>query len=242
MEDTEGQTLAFLTKKIYFPDHVTSYELLEPLTNYRVCHDGTPPEARIVFTCRRPVADSQQNGYSDEEYIMKIKVQVSASGNDKPDNGPSTTTEAELKALDMFTEAKNPSVPHLVCYKRTQQDASGPMPGGFMTFIVMTKMPGDSMFGRFWSAYVGSERDEISEHFLEALKSIFALGIEPKDCALRNVLWEAETKKCSIIDFELWEESKKKMFEDDKKELQRWGLAYRPVAKDWWDEWKIHMR
>jgi hypothetical protein len=242
MEDTEGQQLPFLTKVVDFPEHGASYELLEPLTNYRVCHDGTPAEARIVFTCRQSVPDSQQNHHGDEEYIMKIKVQVAAPGSDRPENGPSTTTAAELKALQTFTEAKNPVAPHLVCHKRTQQVSSGPMPGGFMTFIVMTKMPGSSMFGRYWSAYVGSERDEIAQVFLEALKSIYALGIEPKDCALRNVLWEEETKKCSIIDFELWGESKERKFEDGKKELQKWGLAYRPVSKDWWAEWQVHMR
>ena len=242
MEDTEGLALPFLSKVVDFLEHGTSYELLKALTNYRVCHDGTPAEARVVFSCRRTASDSQQYGQSDEEYIMKIKVQVSAPGSDQPQNGPSTTTAAELKALEMFTVAKNLSVPHLVCYQRLQQGSTGPMPGGYMTFIIMTKMPGIDMFGRFWSAYVGSERDEISEHFLEGLKSVFALGIKPLDCALRNVLWEAETKTCSIIDFELWEESKEKKFEDGKKELQRWGLAYRPVSKDWWNEWQIHMR
>ena len=242
MEDTEGQTLPFLTRTVDFAEHNASYELLKPLTNYRVCHDGMPAEARIVFSCKRTASGPQQNGHSDEGYIMKIKIQVSAPGSDKPENGPSTTTAAELTALESFTQAKNPYVPHLVCYQRTQQGFAGPVPGGYMTFIVMTKVPGIDMFGRFWSAYVGSEREEISSHFLEALKSIYALGIEPKDCALRNVLWEAATKKCSIIDFELWEESQEKKFEDGKKELQKWGLAYRPVSKDWWHEWKVHMR
>lgn len=47
-----------------------AFELLEPLTNFRSCHDGIPFEARIVFTCRRVSGPA-----TAEELIMKVKVQ-----------------------------------------------------------------------------------------------------------------------------------------------------------------------
>jgi hypothetical protein len=96
-------------------------------------------------------------------------------------------------------------------------------------------------------------------------RSIYALGIEPVDCALRNVLWERETRRwwvkpffivpfvlsgmflsnprlsSTIIDFELWRETDGPV-EDESKELQRWGLARQPSAKSWWEAWNTQWR
>ncbi|RMZ80444.1 hypothetical protein DV737_g3009, partial [Chaetothyriales sp. CBS 132003] len=168
-----------------------------------------------------------------------------------PAAGPSTTTAAELAALHRFTQARNPHVPHLVCYRSTQQPeaAASPLPGGFITFTVMTKLPGDALWGRFWSpTYTAEQRQEISQHFLRALQSVRALGVEPKDCALRNVLWAADSRRCGIIDFELWDEcvtSHASALSDDGQaelQLQQWGLARRPASNNWWQEWFRHMR
>lgn len=87
--------------------------------------------------------------------------------------------------------------------------------------------------------------------------------MEHGDCALRNVLWEPETKswcvhippinhpKCAlpltslafstIIDFELWREASGPIT-DETKELRRWGLNRQPAAKTWWDAWNTQWR
>jgi hypothetical protein len=70
---------------------------------------------------------------------------------------------------------------------------------------------------------------------------IYAQGIEPVDCGLRNILWERETKKCTIIDFELWRVTDAS-FGDETKELQRWGLVRQPAAKNHWDAWNQMFR
>jgi hypothetical protein len=49
------------------------------------------------------------------------------------------------------------------------------------------------------------------------------------------------TMSSTIIDFELWNETKDTI-SDEKTELQRWGLERRPPPKDWWAEWSLHMR
>ncbi|RMZ85898.1 hypothetical protein DV736_g6546, partial [Chaetothyriales sp. CBS 134916] len=235
MRDADNRVLPFLASTIDFPDHGTAFELCKPLTNYRVS------------------SAEQQQHLDDEagEFIVKIKVQVAAPNSDTPATGPSTTTAAELAALQRFTHARNPHVPHLVCYRSIQQpgDTASPLPGGFITFTVMTKLPGDALVGRFWSpTYTLEQRQDISQHFLQALQSVRALAIEPKDCALRNVLWAADIKYCGIIDFELWQECSASdataVLDDGQKELQlqQWGLARRPVSKDWWQEWSLHMR
>ena len=59
----------FIPQTVTFSSGET-FELVEALTNYRSCHDGTPFEARIVFRCRRTSEET-----SNEELIMKVKVQ-----------------------------------------------------------------------------------------------------------------------------------------------------------------------
>ena len=56
----------FLDKVVEFPDGAR-YELLQPLTDYRACHDGIPAEARILYICKELK--------SDQEYVVKVKVQ-----------------------------------------------------------------------------------------------------------------------------------------------------------------------
>lgn len=69
------------------------------------------------------------------------------------------------------------------------------MPGGYLAYVVMTLMPGrDLMELKFWSMDE-SQREEIRDAFLVAIKSVWSLGFEPYDCALRNILWEPETRK-----------------------------------------------
>lgn len=58
----------FLDLVIDFPKGIT-YQLLEPLTNYRSCHDGTPLEARMVFLAKRTTPPS------DDKFVIKVKVQ-----------------------------------------------------------------------------------------------------------------------------------------------------------------------
>jgi hypothetical protein len=58
----------FLDKVVDFPDG-TSYDLLYPLTTYKTCHQGTPLEACVVYTCK------QLDKETSQEYVMKVKVQ-----------------------------------------------------------------------------------------------------------------------------------------------------------------------
>lgn len=105
----------------------------------------------------------------------------------------------------------------------------------------MTKMPGQPLFNQKYWEKSEAERGEIGAKFLKVLAGVYGMGIEPIDCGLRNVMWDAETGTCSIIDFELWR-STEDSIGDETKELQRWGLARRPPSKDWWAEWNSQGR
>lgn len=244
MEDIDGLALPFLSRIVDFPEDV-SYELLNPLTNFKSCHDGTPAEARILFACRQSSSGlTSQTVMNDEERIMKVKVQIPTTSNPSPSphSGPSDTTAHELQALQKFRDAKTPYAPHLVAYTQSTQPQNGRVPGGYITYTVMTKMPGQTLYPGlgYWNLEP-TERHEILRHFLPALRAIYALGVEPIDRGLRNVLWQRESKTCTIIDFELWNETKDNV-KDEKLELQRWGLERKPVAKNHWEEWKTHFR
>lgn len=103
------------------------------------------------------------------------------------------------------------------------------MPGGYIAYIVMTLMPGrDLMELKFWSM-TEEEREEIRKAFLLVIKQVWKLGFEPYDTALRNILWEPETRQLSIIDFEHWNTTTTDPINmDDLEEMRRWGIMHRP--------------
>lgn len=90
--------------------------------------------------------------------------------NQKPELGPSTTTAAEIEALETFRKADSAYAPHLVNFKRAAQGPDGLFPGGYLTFTVMTKMPGESLLSLHFWGMSAEERDEIVQEFLVALR------------------------------------------------------------------------
>jgi hypothetical protein len=115
--------LPFLDKTLTFPDG-TSYQRLEPITDFRQCHGATPPERRILFRCRRvipPRAPSENDSSNDnnhgdndndnkeeeeeeeEELILKIKVQI-------PDDPSTTTTNNSQTSTTSNTTPPPPSL------------------------------------------------------------------------------------------------------------------------------------
>lgn len=90
-------------------------------------------------------------------------------GSQNPEAGPSTTTSAELKALETFREASNAYAPHLVAWKRAVQGPNGLLPGGYLTYTVMTKMAGKNLLDLQYWAIPAEEREEIVREFSTAL-------------------------------------------------------------------------
>lgn len=140
------------------------FRLKDAITDYRGCHVGSPKEARILFLC-------QQDGSEGLEAIVKVKLQL-------PDNDtklvarPSTTTATELTALELFRENNTTFVPQLIAFEQRVQDAHGPLPGGYINYTFMTKMPGQNLLDyKYWSASF-DERAVIQQKFIIALKYV----------------------------------------------------------------------
>ena len=168
---------------------------------------------------------------------MKVKAQWPG-----PQNlihaGPSPLTSAELKVLQLFRDQRTENVPHLITWKKAVQPHDGVHPGGYVIYTIMTLMPGQTLWDLMYWSMTDAERDEIREIFMTKLKEIRKLGIAPYDCALRNILWDPETKQMSIVDFEHYEELTEDI-DDEKAELQRWGLVHRPPPRTWFQEWGL---
>lgn len=64
-------------------------------------------------------------------------------------------------------------MPHLVAWKKTIQDTDGIMPGGYISYVVMTLMPGEDLLTlKFWSM-PEPQQEEIRDAFVLALKYVF---------------------------------------------------------------------
>ena len=106
---------------------------------------------------------------------MRINAKYRVPGKDSDPKAESeatssTTTRAELKALETFRGASSEHAPHLVHYKQAIQGPSGPLPGGYLTYTVMTKMPGDSLHNLYYWGMPTEEREVIVKEFLVALR------------------------------------------------------------------------
>nr|POE63436.1 hypothetical protein CFP56_04339 [Quercus suber] len=237
---TESRAHEILKPVIQFEDG-WGYERVQAMTNFRK-DDG---EARILYTCKRVSQSPSQSDQSsvDESFVMKVKVQVPSllpGGQKEPLFGPSEQSLAELKALQTFRDKQRSSVPHLISWKRITQGADSLFPGGYIAFTVMTLMPGDTLLDLgFWSNMSVSEQEEIRIAFIATLKDVWRDGFEPYDCALRNILWKRETKQCSIVDFEHYNQAKDPINMNENEELQKWGLVRRPPSTTWWAEWGL---
>ena len=108
-------------------------------------------------------------------YMTDVETRVPERNSDSEATTEATssnTTRAELKALSVFRNINNPYAPHLVDYKEAVQGPHGPLPGGYLTFTVMTKMPGDSLHNLYFWGMTDDERKEITERFLIALRCV----------------------------------------------------------------------
>jgi hypothetical protein len=165
------EPLPFLDQTIKFIDG-TSFERLDPITDFRQCHGVIPPERRILYRCRRLTSSPAPHREDQEQYILKIKVQLP----DIPDPCPETShssysdaTEHELSALRIFRDAGTEYGPRLVAFDTLRQSEDGLLPDGYISCTIMTTIPGKSLFDLGYWSLEPEDRAEIQQKFLEAL-------------------------------------------------------------------------
>lgn len=179
-------SLPFIDQTITFSNPNISFKRLDPITDFRQCHGVHPPERRILYRCRRLSSTARTvtaTATGDNDYILKVKVQIPDPDDTKDSNsdsaasstavpGPSDATTHELEALQLFRDGKSEVGPHLIAFQTFPQGENGLLPGGYISYTVMSKLPGKSLFDLGYWSLSFEERAEIQEHFLEALRSV----------------------------------------------------------------------
>jgi hypothetical protein len=91
---------------------------------------------------------------------------------DRPgaEDGPSTTTTLELEALQIFRQNNSAFAPQLLAFRQAVQGNNCPLPGGYITYILMNKVPGDSLYKLQYWTLPEVEREDISREFLKVLR------------------------------------------------------------------------
>lgn len=161
--------LSFLPNSMVFSDG-SSYELLNPITDFRQCHGTEPAESRILYRCRRT---NPPTSPASQPYILKLKVQISdttTSNPSVPQPGPSPTTSHELDALRLFGAAQTSAGPNLIAFENFPQPAEGLLPGGYVNCTIMSVLPGKSLFELGYWSLEEEKREEVREAFGQALR------------------------------------------------------------------------
>lgn len=191
------ESLTFLPETIKFPTG-DSFLRLQPITDFRQCHGTIPHESRILYRCRRvtsnPPPASLSNPKIDDkvheeegeqkDFILKIKIQIpSPDSSSSPQNSlknspnhhhltPSPPTLHEQHALSLFQQTNTPNVPNLLTTQTTPQPSSSPfLPDeGYISYTVMTCLPGKSLFEIGYWSLEPEVREEIKREFLAVLR------------------------------------------------------------------------
>ncbi|KAK2812929.1 hypothetical protein FQN50_000950 [Emmonsiellopsis sp. PD_5] len=141
---------------------------------------------------------------------------------------PPCWTTDELQTLRDLNQKGCKVTPKLLNVERSLQDWDHmPVPGGYMIFIVMEKVPGVPLVD-FWD-YDFPKREMIRAAFRSAL----IYHARPLDTHLGNVMYDEKENKCWFVDYEdvyVMEDKKPKVFSDNNYFL--WGLARRPYGEE----------
>lgn len=99
--------------------------------------------------------------------------------------------KSELRALEQLTREGCCSAPRLLKYKIDKQDYTLLVPGGYIVYILMDRLPGVPL-GDFWDRGE-AERQEIRDAFKVAYMDCIACGMITLDRGCDNLLWDRGT-------------------------------------------------
>ncbi|KAF4188604.1 hypothetical protein CNMCM7927_001299 [Aspergillus lentulus] len=195
-----------------------------------------PSEARGIFVCSNIDVPAQEN-------VAKVRMQyvycLMVNGSDllskstripyfntafksreararQADPEMRAASQREVSALDYLTKAGCSSTPKLFAWKHETQGNDDWVPGGYIDYILMEKLPGETP--GYWSGRMSrAERDQLRESFKKAWIECVSHGRVHEDCGIRNLVLDREKQKCwlidtpctnsYIVDWEEWRES-----------------------------------
>ncbi|KAK2802116.1 hypothetical protein FQN50_007480 [Emmonsiellopsis sp. PD_5] len=161
--------------------------------------------------------------------IAKIRTQIPNDPEDpsstKPYNGSSRSGFEWVNLRDL-TERGSTCTPKLLDFVSLDQGKDDPVPGGFIFFIVMERLPGRNLVN--FDTLPMSERDQVRLAFAKAIREFYSFRFVHTDPHRRNLMWDPENKKCYIIDLEdayqINDDAKGKKFIPER-DFHTWGIA-----------------
>ncbi|KGO77738.1 hypothetical protein PITC_010080 [Penicillium italicum] len=153
------------------------------------------------FLCR-PASPSSPNKLA----FMRIHKQIPIAGTEF-EKTPIRATQAvksyepkELTALKSLEERGCDVIPRLLGYQCDQQDEDDIIPGGFVTYVMWAKVPGEPLDMQvFWSCSF-SQRQEIRLKFREVYKKLEACGYSPLP-QMRKIIYDWSTQMMHLSGF-----------------------------------------
>ncbi|KAF2277877.1 uncharacterized protein EI97DRAFT_465993 [Westerdykella ornata] len=203
----------------------SSWKIAAPVSSPRYQRVNSPCEATQVYTCI--CVEDPTGNHDGLEAVVKVKYQIRGSrpsiveyehlveenlelarywlhATTNPVEIPNQSGINEVRALRYLSQKNCPYTPHYLGYScltlEEGVDHEG-IVGGYAFFIIMTKVPGQPLLSVFLNLSA-SEREEVRQAFKEAITEFHALGMVHRDAGMRNLLWDRESRKCYIIDFE----------------------------------------
>ncbi|KAK2812811.1 hypothetical protein FQN50_001140 [Emmonsiellopsis sp. PD_5] len=184
------------------PRSKTVWELGPIFTERETYGDDDYCEAYIAETCATCVA-TQVEPNTGVQGIAKIRMQIP----EDPENPTSTKPQRcsrragfEFYNHDTLTKLGCTCTPKLLDSVLLGQKKDEPLPGGFLFFLVMERLPGRNLVN--FADLPMSERDQVRLAFAKAIREFYALRFMHNDPGRRNLMWDPENKKCYIIDLE----------------------------------------
>ncbi|PYI09135.1 hypothetical protein BO78DRAFT_337813 [Aspergillus sclerotiicarbonarius CBS 121057] len=157
-----------------------------------------------------------------QEAIVKIKIQLS-HWEDETRDLLSPEAYRETNNLSQLTDEHCSSTPAFIARAQFVQGDDGHLPGGYIVFILMERVPGRDL-GCFPELTL-EERDQARIAFIKALWEFRSHGFLHRDPRRENIIWDRDAQKCYIVDLEDAEDCKlKRTGIDPRLELSLWNL------------------
>ncbi|KAJ5710967.1 hypothetical protein N7488_005123 [Penicillium malachiteum] len=203
----------WIGKEITFPDDTTwrldrlIFERITPETT-SICEiDEVESEARGVFLATR------MHGFGPNRAIIKVRLQIPQTNTeDEPahvraEQAVETFRDSffsELEGLTHMRTARCSSAPMILSHLTQKQADHEPVPNGYKRSILMEEVPGSCLAGKY-HRFSMAEQNRVRAAFKMAWKDAIKCGLVHGDETIDNILWDSDSSKCYIVDWEWWD-------------------------------------
>ncbi|KAL2389229.1 hypothetical protein RJ035_002470 [Blastomyces gilchristii] len=161
-------------------------------------------ETYMTETCGTCVA-TQVEPNPGVQGIAKIRMQIP----DDPGNPSSTKPKHSSRRVgfefynhDTLTKLGCTCIPKLLDYASLIQKEKDPVPGGFLFFLVMERLPGRNLANFADCPCLRGTKSGWPLLSQSVASEFYAFRFMHNDPNRRNLMWDPENKKCYIIDLE----------------------------------------